>query len=219
MEEGPEPHEGVERMVEHQHHEHGAEGKSRATLVSAVTAAVLAVCAAIGSLLSGHAANQAILKQSQANDQWSYYQAKSVKGHIYEANQDLLDTLAALQGTRREQVQRKLDDFKQKVQKYETDKEKTKQEAEETGAESAKEFVNHQHFALGVAAFQIGIVLASISILVRYRFLYALSLVAGAVGIVFLVIGLSGSGPHKPHPQQPSPSEEHVMVLPDGPAA
>ena len=51
--------------------------------VSAVTAAVLAVLAAIGSLLSGHAVNQAILEQTKATDQWAYYQTKSTKGHVY----------------------------------------------------------------------------------------------------------------------------------------
>ena len=41
--------------------------------LSAITAAVLAVLAAIGSLLSGYTVSQAILKQTQATDQWAYY--------------------------------------------------------------------------------------------------------------------------------------------------
>ena len=67
MEEGPEPQEWVERAAEEHHHEpgpghaHAAEGKRPDHTASAVTAAVLAVMAAVGSLLSGHAANQAIL--------------------------------------------------------------------------------------------------------------------------------------------------------------
>jgi hypothetical protein len=86
MEEGPEPHEWVERSVEHHHqeHEHPAEdGSRREIIVSAITAAVLAVFAALGSLLSGHEANQAILNQTRASDQWAYFQSKSTKGHIY----------------------------------------------------------------------------------------------------------------------------------------
>ena len=47
-------------------------------------------------------------------------------------------------------------------------------------------------FASGVALLQVGIVLASISILVRYRALSVMSLLAGAVGLVFLLMGLAG---------------------------
>src|SRR5262245_54886740 len=101
MEEGPEPQEWVERAAEEHHHDHAAahpdghapEGATPVPRASAVTAAVLAVLAAIGSLLSGHAANQAILAQSKATDQWAYFQAKSTKGHLYEVAGDLIRVL------------------------------------------------------------------------------------------------------------------------------
>ena len=65
MEEGPEPQEWVEKAAEEGHHgpAHATEGR---TMASAITAAVLAVLAAAGSLLSGHAANEAILAQTRA---------------------------------------------------------------------------------------------------------------------------------------------------------
>ena len=79
MEEGPEPHEVIEQTVEHRHHEEHLqhEGEKQSLRRPAITAALLAVCAALASLLSGHAANQAILFQSQAADQWALYQSKS----------------------------------------------------------------------------------------------------------------------------------------------
>src|SRR3954451_6432944 len=48
MEEGPEPHEWVEKAAEEHHHgqDHGPEGKSNEMTISAITAAVLAVLAA-----------------------------------------------------------------------------------------------------------------------------------------------------------------------------
>jgi len=39
---------------------------------------------------------------------------------------------------------------------------------------------------------QVGIVLASVSILVRYRAIYVLSLVAGVAGLGYLLTGLTG---------------------------
>ena len=65
--------------------------------LSAITAAVLAVMAAMASLLSGHAVNQAILAQTRATDQWSYYQAKSTKQQLYEVGGKLIEALAPAQ--------------------------------------------------------------------------------------------------------------------------
>ena len=57
--------------------------------------------------------------------------------------------------------------------------------------ESRHELHKHHRFALAVAAFQVGIVLASVSLLVRLKAIYALSLVAGAAGVVCLFLGLT----------------------------
>ena len=101
MEEGPEPHEWVERAAEEHHHghEHGSDARGNEMTVSAVTAAVLAVLAAIGSLLSGHAVNQAILEQTKATDQWAFYQAKSTKSHVYQVGGELIKALSPTQST------------------------------------------------------------------------------------------------------------------------
>jgi hypothetical protein len=211
MEEGPEPHEGIERMVEHHHHEHEhqAEGKSRETLISAVTAAVLAVCAAIGSLLSGHAANEAVLSQAKANDAWAYYQATSTKQHLYETDQELLKALGDLQKVPFQEVAGKLNAFEAKVQKYKKKKDELFEEASKLEAESKHAFAKHKYFSYGVAAFQVGIVLSSISILVRYRLLYVLGLAAGGVGIVFL---LCGAFVPEPEPAKPANHEARIVV-------
>jgi hypothetical protein len=227
MEEGPEPHEGIERMVEeHHHHEHGGpnlpqpthgkapEAKHGGMMLPAVTAAVLAVCAALGSLLSGHAANEAILGQERASDQWAEFQARSTKGHVYKANRELLESLATLQGARPEQVQKKLDDLQAQVDKYNAEKAETMKDAQREEAESRHEFIRHQHFALGVAAFQIGIVLASISILARSRVLYGLGIVAGVIGVVFVLIGLSGLGPAGAEAPEKSPEQRSPASAP-----
>ena len=190
MEEGLEPHEVIERAVEHHHHDHGhghAPSKLWSpTTNSAITAAVLAVFAAAGSLLSGHAANQAILKQSEASDQWAYYQSKSTKGHIYEVGREIVAVLAGSSGD----AKSSLDRFDQQRSKYIEEKEPIKAEAEKLEKESRHEFDQHHYYSLGIASFQVGIVLASISILVRQRATWWLSLVGGVLGIMFLSRGL-----------------------------
>jgi hypothetical protein len=193
MEEGPEPHEWVEKAAEEQHHghQHGVEAKGNEMTVSAITAAVLAVLAAFGSLFSGHAANEAILAQTRATDQWAFYQAKSTKGHIYQVGGELVRILSTTTGTTaNEPHAASLKHFQEEVERYDREKEEVKKEAEHLEAESHHEFHKHQRFALGIACFQVGIVLASVSILVRVRPIYYLSLVAGAGGLVFLLMGL-----------------------------
>jgi Domain of unknown function (DUF4337) len=193
VEEGPEPHEFIKESVEHHHHAeeegHGPDHAKRETIISACTAAVLAVCAAIGSLLSGHAANEAILHQSKATDQWSYYQAKSTKGHIYQVGKDIIGVLSEAQGAGRN-AQRVQQQFEEQVKKYKEDKEEPEREARHLEQESERQFDKHHSYALGVAAFQVGIVMASISIMVRYRPVWYLSLAGGAAGAILLVAGL-----------------------------
>lgn len=196
MEEGPEPHEWVEKAAEeHSHgagHGHDAEDGHSGMKASAITAAILAVLAAVGSLLSGHAANEAILSEARATDQWSYYQAKSTKGHLYDVAAEIVAALSVAQDRKAESTAPALDHFKTEARRYDQEKEKIREAAERIEAESHHEYAKHQRFALGIAAFQVGIVLASVSILVRYRALYLLSLVAGAVGLLFLGLGLAG---------------------------
>ncbi len=187
MEEGPEPHEVLERTVEHHHHHERADGSH---VPPAVAAAVLAVLAAGGALLSGHAANQAILLQTRATDQWSYFQAKSTKGHVYQVSGEMLAALT--DGTAaRPRVGEALEKFRKQAARYEKEKEELQEEARRLEEESQHEFHKHHYFALGIAVFQIGIVLASISILVRFRTLFYLSVVAGVVGLLFLGTGVT----------------------------
>src|SRR2546425_13248547 len=70
-------HEQVHHSVEH----------SGAVWISwvALSTAILAVLAAIAGLLSGHHANEAMMNQIEASDQWAFYQAKSIKASVLEA--------------------------------------------------------------------------------------------------------------------------------------
>ncbi len=203
MEEGLEPHEVIERTVEHHHHEEGHRHESaekRFLMLAAVAAAVLAVLAALGSLLSGHAANQAILSQTQAADKWAYFQAKSTKGHLYEVSKEVVASLGASVGSvgAPGKAIETFGRFQEQADKYDREKRTIQEEAEHLEQESRDEFHKHQQFAFGIAAFQVGIVLASVSIMVRYRALLVLSGLAGLAGIVFLALGLLTSAPPKP---------------------
>jgi Domain of unknown function (DUF4337) len=139
----------------------------------ALSTAILAVLAAIAGLLSGQYANEAMMNQIEASDQWSYYQAKSIKAAV-------LDTKTSLAGAPNEVDQSKRD-------RYEKEQEEIKSEAEHRGAAAKSNFHKHEVFARGVTMFQIAIAIAAISALTKKRRFWIVSLVFGAVGCVFLV--------------------------------
>jgi len=165
----------LEHLHEHIHHhaEHG--GVSWISWV-ALSTAILAVLAAIAGLLSGRHANEAMMSQIQASDQWAYYQAKSIKASVLDAKM----TLTALA----------TDKDKEKAAQYQEEQAEIKREAEHKQAEAKSNFHKHEVFARGVTMFQIAIAIAAISALTKKRRFWLVSLVFGLVGAVFLVLGL-----------------------------
>lgn len=169
--------EEAEVPLEHLHEDvhHSAE-HSGAVWISwvALSTAILAVLAAIAGLLSGKHANEAMMNQIEASDQWSYYQAKSIKASVLDAKMSLV-------GTPNESDQSKRD-------RYEKEQEEIKSEAEHKEAAAKSNFHKHEVFARGVTMFQIAIAIAAISALTKRRRFWIVSLLFGVVGCVFLVL-------------------------------
>src|SRR5437870_6139382 len=88
MEEAEVPLEHLHEEIHH-HAEHG--GEKWISWV-ALSTAILAVLAAITGLLSGSHANEAMMDQIRASDQWSYYQAKSIKAAVLDAKMTMTAT-------------------------------------------------------------------------------------------------------------------------------
>ena len=159
-------HEHVKETAEH----------SSAPWISwvALSTALLAVLAAIAGLLSGRYVNEAMMDQIEASDQWSFYQAKSIKASV-------LDAKMSLAGTPNESDRSKYD-------RYEKEQEQVKSEAERKEAAAKSNFHKHEVFARGVTMFQIAIAIAAISALTKKRRFWIVSLLFGAVGCVFLLL-------------------------------
>ena len=164
----------LEHLREHVHNtaEHSSE---KWIALVALTTAVLAVLAAIGSLLSGKCANEAMLNQIAASDQWNYYQAKSIKAAVLDAKLALIVTPNESDRT--------------KLQRYESEEEEIKSEAERKQAEARQSFHRHEVYARGVTMFQIAIAVAAISALTKKRPFWFVSIAFGVIGCVFLGLG------------------------------
>src|SRR5215469_458679 len=169
--------EEAEVPLEHLHEQtHETAKHSGETWISwvALSTAILAVLAAIASLLSGEHANEAMINQIEASDQWSYYQAKSIKAAV-------LDAKTAFTGASSEPDKLNRD-------RYAHEQEEIKSEAEQKQAAAKSYFHKHEVFARGVTMFQIAIAIAAISALTKKRSFWVVSLVFGAFGCAFLFL-------------------------------
>jgi len=179
----------VEQAKEHSEHAGGA-GTRRILLL----AAVLAVVAAIVSMLANQRAtgalqakNDAILAQARASDTYNYYEARSIKEHIYEAAIASNPALAPATRTTLDKVA-----VHEKTEKAPLLKKAQGLEATSAADEVKSERLMREHeiLAASVTLFEIAIAIISISALANSRLLSVLGFIAAGGGIVLFVYGL-----------------------------
>jgi hypothetical protein len=171
VEEAEVPLEGLHEEI---HHRAEHSGESWISWV-ALSTAILAVLAAISGLLSGKHANEAMMSQIEASDQWNYYQAKSIKASVLDAKMSL--------ATAPDEKDRA------KAARYEEEQSEIKSEAEHKEKDAKTNFHQHEVFARGVTMFQIAIAIAAISALTKKRRFWIVSLLFGLAGCIFLALG------------------------------
>lgn len=186
----------------------------------AVSSALLAVAAAISALLAGHHANEAMFEEISASDMWSQYQSKGIKESQLATKIVLLQALAKpvppeksggsvckseksekkgeKKGEKAEAEEPKCGMHKEndpisadeKLCEYKCEKDAIKEVASEEQASAHDHMKHHVWFARAVTIFQIAIAMGAIAVLARRPKLWLISVGLGALGSVFLVIGL-----------------------------
>lgn len=180
------PLEEIESREHVEHAQHAAHGGGLLSWVS-MTIAVLAVLSAvIGSLetiASGQALgfkNEAVLSQSKASDNWAFYQAKSLKKHIYG--------IAADQGGPKADKYRKTQEENAADETRIQDEAKALEKERDDNIRKA-EVAEGRHHKLTVAAtlLHMGIAISTIAIIAGRRWPWIASLVLGAAGSAIAV--------------------------------
>lgn len=149
----------------------------------AVSTAIMAAMAAISSSLSGGHLNEAMIDQIKASDQWAYYQAKGVKAAIVESR------IEGAADTKREPSPEDV----ARLARYKGEQTEIKGMAELHAVQTAMHRRKYKTLANGATALQIGIGVAAVALLLRRNVFWFLALTAGAVGGVFLGIGVLGA--------------------------
>lgn len=171
----------------HAHHEHVIEHEAQPggslTQYVAMFTAILSTLGAIISYQGGFNQNEAmlykneaVLKQAQASDQWSYYQAKAQKAHMMELAMDLAPP------GKKAYYKAQLDKYNEQKKKIQAKAEALEAESRKADEKSAELLHPHHKQALAMTLTQIAISLASITALTRRRWLFGVAAVAAAGG-------------------------------------
>jgi hypothetical protein len=176
---GPHDHE-----VEHQAHQGGLGQKI------AIFTAILATVGAVVSFLGGHTQNEAlyyknaaVLKKTEASNQWNYYQAKSMKQNLAEFAAGLASDPAKVEVYRSEAKR-----YSEEKKEIEKGARKLESESEAFNRKAENALHPHEMLAVSMTLLQIAIALASITVLTKKDWLLwgagASALAGVATGIV-----------------------------------
>jgi hypothetical protein len=189
-----EAHETIEHA---EHAEHAAHSnKGIALLIS-----VLALFLALSETLGKSAQTEALSANVEASDLWAFYQAKTIRmGQVQTAADSLTLTSSAtsdpaLKAAQEKQIEtwkkeaaRSDDDPGRNGRKQLTERAKAAEHRRDTA------LAKYHHFEVASAAFQIGIVLASATIITG---MIALAWISGVLAIAG--IGMTALGIYAPH--------------------
>jgi len=156
----------------------------------ALTTVILAVCATLSSFKEGNNSVDSVLSQTQASDQWSYYQSKSIKGYLYEMQKEQMEIEIKSEGkdlspTKIEQYTKKIDEYGSKIARYEKEKKEIMTDAKKHESSRDDAQKRAETFGVAVIFLQMGILMCSLSALMKRRVLWLLGGIVGAVGVVY----------------------------------
>ncbi|MGZ3771318.1 MAG: DUF4337 domain-containing protein [Bdellovibrio sp.] len=164
----------LEQTQEHIQHAslHGSGDGMKLINLGAVLSAILAVFAAICALLAGHYSNEAMIEQIKSSDQWSYYQAKGIKGSLQEFRLEM-----------NANDEEKIAKIHEKIEKYKAEQEKIQEVAKEKEESSEKLLHWHERLAMAVTFFQVAIAVIAIGVLTRKKFFFFMGSGSGLIGL------------------------------------
>ena len=191
-------HESMEH-AEHAEHASG-ENKKIALLI-----AVIALFLALSETLGKGAQTESISKNVEASNLWAFFQAKSIRRTVVQSVSEQAKLSMGLLGddAAKAALSKQIDDWNKTASRYQSEPETgegSKQLAER--AKKAEEerdlaMARYHHYEVASAAFQIGIVLASATIITGMIALAGVAGVLALTGIAFTAIGLFA--PHAVH--------------------
>jgi hypothetical protein len=201
----------VQHEVEHkiQHDEGGHGGGDDATNTRnkkvALLIAVIALFLAFSETLGKSAQTNAISYNVEASNLWAFFQAKTIRITTLRTAADSrkIDADAAIDAPLKTAMARQVDGWLRTAARYEDEadppegRKQLMARAKTAEAKRDTDLAKYHHYEVASAAFQIGIVLASATVITGMIALSFLAAGLGVIGIGFMAIGLLA--PHAVH--------------------
>jgi hypothetical protein len=197
----------VEHEIKHEE-EHGRKGHDDNTSRNkkvALLISVIALFLALSETLGKSAQTSALNHQIEASNLWNFFQAKNIRRTttIIASEAMKIELMAINDEARKAALSKLIDEWTKTAARYRS--EPDVREGTVELAQRAKEqehlrdtaLAKYHHFEVASAAFQIGIVLASATVITGMLALAFLAGGLGVVGLAFMAIGLFA--PHAVH--------------------
>jgi hypothetical protein len=185
-------------MSEAHEHAEEAEHAAHSNRGIALLISVLALVLALSETLGKSTQTAALTNTVQASDTWAFYQARNIRSTTVSTAKEVMEieAAAATDPAMKAALAKKIEDWEKRLKRWESDPEK--REGMKELMEKAKgleekrdhELEQYHNYEIASAALQIGIVLASASIITSMVILAWLGGGLGIVGLAFVIIGL-----------------------------
>ncbi len=156
---------------------------------AARTTAVLAVLAAVSSGQYANQFSRTILAQAKASDEWSYFQAKSIKRHIVAGQVEMLKAMAATAPQAAVALDKLQAEDAAAVKKYEQEMAEAKAKAEQIEADKRLHERQGTWFQGAFIILQAGVVLCTVAASAKRKELWALAIGLGVAGLAVVGYG------------------------------
>jgi hypothetical protein len=172
-----------EVLEEHAHHHDDDEPW---TLPVAITISILAVLVAMATLMGHRSSIEVVLLQTQASDQWAFYQAKNIRLHEMQGVVDMLGVLTTGEKEKAEELREK---YQKEIDRYEKDKDQISEKAKEFENERGVFSRREDRYDAGEVILEIALIICSLTLLTKRKAFWYSGIVIGVVGFF---VGLSG---------------------------
>lgn len=171
--------------MEHElhHHEGGHDADPLGQRVG-ILAACIGVFLAVVTIQSHRSHTQAVIVRTEANDQWSFYQAKKTKSHLLELGRDLLSNQP-----QSEKTAALLEHYKSEGERYAEEAKEIQKEAQQKEAECDLAERKALRFDLGEGFLELGLVLCSLYFISKKKLFPVIGVISSLSGLVIGVLG------------------------------
>jgi response regulator RpfG family c-di-GMP phosphodiesterase len=173
----------VQELQEHAEHA----GHELSMRPVALTMTLLAVLVAVVTVLGHRTHTEEVLNMVKASDTWNEYQAKKIRAYNTQLMTDLLGVVTIADQNAANKIAKGYSSHQDKwAEDFETEKKQAEAFEEEVKLAEKK----GNHYDLGEALLEIGLVITSITLLTKKRVYWLAGMGASVVGIVATVFGL-----------------------------